>query len=311
MALVSALSGMFIHRVARASQLGPPTCGEQGAVCTLIAGCCDGFTCATSAINTSYGICVPGSGGMVSTGTTLISPFSETAVEDVTALVQTASTAPTTDPQAEREARIAEIRARKDTRRTTRRTRLDAKRTRVDTRKDAHHDRRVAAREEKSEAAEVALGPQLQLELVVSQEEDSKTTEVKDVQVETVKVTNFDDVNIVITRIESLLAPKDGLSLTTSPSKFTLIPGKSYYFVSGLKSADATNDRFDWTEAIACDTSPGAGYLVKAAFSVNEENHDFVILCEGSRTASYVETPEETSGRKRKRNHQQKKKKKR
>src|SRR5687768_1567619 len=103
LALVGVIMGMLSQRVARGAQLGPATCGKEGAVCTLLSGCCDGLTCATSAINTSYGICVPGEGGMVSTGTTLISPFSETAVDEVSALVETASTAPTTDPQAERE----------------------------------------------------------------------------------------------------------------------------------------------------------------------------------------------------------------
>ena len=88
-ALFGAVFGMLRQQAARGFQLGPPTCGEQGAVCTLISGCCDGLTCVTSAINTSYGICVPGEGGMVSTGTTLISPFSETAVEEVSALMQT------------------------------------------------------------------------------------------------------------------------------------------------------------------------------------------------------------------------------
>src|SRR5215218_9615013 len=111
---VSALILTLNPRIARAFQLGPATCGGQGAVCTLLSGCCDGLTCATSAINTSYGICVPGEGGMVSTGTTLISPFSETAVEDVTALMPTDSTTTTTDPQAEQEARIAATKARKD-----------------------------------------------------------------------------------------------------------------------------------------------------------------------------------------------------
>src|SRR5215208_1409194 len=71
-----AVFGFLRQLAASASQLGPPTCGDQGAVCTLLSGCCDGLTCATSAINTSYGICVPGEGGMVSAGTTPISPFS-------------------------------------------------------------------------------------------------------------------------------------------------------------------------------------------------------------------------------------------
>ena len=88
MAISGAAAGMMGQRAARGSQLGAATCGEEGAVCTLVFGCCDGLTCVTSAINTSYGICVPGEGGMISTGTTLISPFSETAVEEVSALME-------------------------------------------------------------------------------------------------------------------------------------------------------------------------------------------------------------------------------
>src|SRR5215208_1721238 len=140
-ALVGAVFGFLRRKAASASQLGPPTCGDQGAVCTLLSGCCDGLTCATSAINTSYGICVPGEGGMVSTGTTLISPFSDTAVEEISGLVQTASTAPTTDLQAEREARAAEIRARKDAKRSKRQTRSDTKRSNQQTRKDERRTR--------------------------------------------------------------------------------------------------------------------------------------------------------------------------
>src|SRR5918998_1674255 len=106
--LISAVTGLLGQQAARAFQLGPATCGEQGAVCTLVSGCCDGLTCVTSTINTSFGICVAGEGGMVSTGTKLISPFNETAVEDVGTLLESASTVPTTDPQAERQTRPAE-----------------------------------------------------------------------------------------------------------------------------------------------------------------------------------------------------------
>src|SRR5918994_5050133 len=167
--LIGAVTGMFGQQVARGFQLGTATCGEEGAVCTLVSGCCDGLTCVTSAINTSYGICVPGDGGMVSTGTTLISPFSETAVEEASALVETASTAPTSDPRADREARIAEIRARKDAKSSKRKTRLDTKRSNQQTRKDEQQDRRLDAREAEEDALEEALGPQLQLELLFSE----------------------------------------------------------------------------------------------------------------------------------------------
>ena len=155
-ALAGGVIGVLGQRVAIGSQLGPATCGEEGAVCTLVSGCCDGLTCVTSAINTSYGICVPGEGGMVSTGTTLISPFSETAVEEATALAQTASTAPTTDPLAEQEARIAATRARRDAKSTKKRTRLDTKRSAQQLRRD----QRKAERRAKQ-----SLRPRLKVEL--------------------------------------------------------------------------------------------------------------------------------------------------
>jgi hypothetical protein len=247
---------------------------------------------------------------MVSTGTTLISPFSETAVEEISALVETASTAPTTDPRAEREARIAEIRARKDAKSSKRKTRLDTKRTNQQTRKDEQQDRRLDAREAEEDALEEALGPQLQLELIKSTQDVTETTGSVEVPIETVKVTNLDDVNIVLTMIGSLLAPQDGQSLTTSPSRFTLSPGESYFFVAGLKAAEATNNRFDWTPEIACEGNPGAGYLVKAAFSVQLNNHDFAIRCDGTGVTSFVDTPAEEPLPKRKKNDDKKRKRK-
>jgi hypothetical protein len=319
-AVLGTVSGFLRQLAAGASQLGPRTCRAKGNACTLSAGCCDGLTCATSSINTSYGICVPGEGGMVATGPTLISPFSETAVEEVAPRVQTASTAPATDPKADRKAHIQELRARKDEKRSKQRTRLDTKRSTQQTRKDEQQNRESeAGKSEAGKTVGASLGPQLQLELILSTEDDSKTAAVENVNVETVKVTNLDDVNIVITRIESILAPKDGTSLTTSPAKFTLVPRKSYFFVAGLTPADATIDRFDWTNGIACDGTLGAGYLVKAAFSVNPENHDFAVLCAGPHTVGFVETPaaapvhkpKKNDGQKRKRNNQRQNKKKR
>ncbi len=288
--LAGALFSMHSQRISGASQVGPATCGDQGDVCTLISGCCGGLTCATSAINTSYGICVPGEGGMISTGTTLISPFSETAVEDITALIQTESAAtavPTTDPQADREARIAEARAAKEAKRSERRSRLETRRSTQQLREDERHERRVEVRE----AKKIAFGPELRLELITTTEDDPKTSEDEEVRVDTLEVTNIGNESIVLTRIESQLASKDGISLTTLPSRFTLSPQETYYFVAGLTVAVSTDQRFDWTTLAACDGSPGAGYLVKAAFSTDAENHDYAILCDGPRTIEFVFRP--------------------
>jgi hypothetical protein len=297
-ALLSAMIGNLVQRVTRAAQLGPATCGARGAVCTLHSGCCDGLTCATSAINTSYGICVPGDGGMVSTGTSLISPFSETAVEEVTALLPAASTAPATDPRADRKARIAEIRARKDAKSSKRKTRLDTKRSTQQTRKDEKQERRLEAREAVVKPVRPQpppqLPPQLQLELLFS-EADGDSDVVGDplVQIEIVRATNRDNVNLVLTRIETIQGSVNATDLTTS--QFTLSPGNSFSFISGLPTedvADAANGQYRWLNMIACDeTVAGQGYRVKAAFSRDAVNHEFVVLCDGPHITSVVETP--------------------
>jgi hypothetical protein len=286
MAMFGVAAGVMGQRIARAAQLNPATCGEEGAVCTLVSGCCDGLTCVTSAINTSYGICVPGEGGMVSTGTTLISPFGETAVDEVTALLQDVPTEPPTDRRPDRESLIADRRARRDARASEKRTRLAARRSSKHT-----------------PSLKVRFGPQLKLELTTSRA-DGK-------QVDTVEATNRGDTNLVLTRIASLLAPADGTSLTADPSKFTLNPGESYFFVAGQTVTEATDDRFDWANTAACDGSTGAGYLVEAALTVDSKHKDFEILCDKARGAGAVETASEKSRGKRKRNDQQKKKKKR
>jgi hypothetical protein len=266
-ALAGGAMGVLGQRVAIGSQLGPTTCGEEGAVCTLVSGCCDGLTCVTSAINTSYGICVPGEGGMVSTGTTLISPFSETAVEEATALMETASTAPTTDPQADQEARLAATRARKDAKSTEKRTRLDTKRSEQRLRKDERKaDRR----------AKQSLRPRLSVELgfkVVGSD-----------PIEVVEVTNRDDFDVVLTRIETIEDRPDGVSLIAP--QITLGPNKSFSFVSGLQpeeAADIEDNEYGWKSNLVCDGDavPGDGYRLLAAFSLDAKNYSYTVRCDG------------------------------
>ena len=318
-AAISAATGVLGQQSARGSQLGPATCGEQGAVCTLVLGCCDGLTCVTSAINTSYGICVPGDGGMVSTGTTLISPFSETAVEDVSSLLETTSVTPATDPLAERQARIAETRARKDTRRTEqqtqsdtnraqRKTRLDTKRAALRSRKDEKRNRQREARDPR-DPEEAPSGPQLELTLLLREADGDSTTDGNQlVPIDVVRVTNRDDVNVLLTAIETIKGAFNGAELSTP--QFTLGPGESYSFISGIRTddaANAANDKYHWLDKVACDgTIPRQGYRVKAAFSRGAESHEFVVHCHKRRVTSAIETPAATTRRKRKKNDEQK-----
>lgn len=267
LAIFGAAAGIMGQQAAVRSQLGPTTCGEEGAVCTLVSGCCDGLTCVTSAINTSYGICVPGEGGMVSTGTTLISPFSETAVDEAAALAETASTAPTTDPLAEQEARIAATRARRDAKSAKRRTRLDTKRSAQRLRKDERKAERMAKQN---------LRPRLSVKLLFP-DDSSDPTEV-------VHVTNRDDVDVVLTRIETIEDRPDGVDLITP--QITLGPHKSFSFVSGLQpeeAADIEDNEYSWKSNLVCDedADPGDGYRLKAAFSLDAKNYGYVVRCDG------------------------------
>ncbi|MCC2627580.1 MAG: hypothetical protein K0S14_1230 [Thermomicrobiales bacterium] len=303
-ALLCGVTGIFGQQIARGFQLGPATCGEQGAVCTLVAGCCDGLTCVTSAINTSYGICVPGEGGMVSTGTTLISPFSETAVEEISALIETSPTIPATDPQAEREARAGEIRARRESRRTERKTRLDTRGATVEDRKDEKPNREP----EEDDTEESTRGLQLQLKLSFAEVDgDSTVDDDPLVPIEVVRVTNRDDVKVVLTSIETIMGAPSKADLTTS--QFTLGPKESYSFVSGLPTEDAANaatDRYQWLDKVACNgTIQGQGYRVNAAFSRGKENHEFVVFCDGPHMTGATKTAA-TPPRKRKKNDEQK-----
>jgi hypothetical protein len=303
--LLSGTSAMLGQEAARGFQLGPATCGEEGAVCTLVSACCDGLTCVTSAINTSYGICVPGDGGMVSTGTTLISPFSETAVEELRILMQTPSTTPAPDPEADRQARAAEIRARKKTRRAARKTRFDTKRATMRTRKDEKRNGQRKARD----ADEAAGGPQLELKLVFAEADpDSGVDGDQPVPIEVVRVMNRDDVDVVLTRIETLKGPVNEANLVGS--KFTLDPGASYSLVSGLPSEDienATKDRHQWLDKVMCDgTIQKQGYRVTAAFSRGRATYEFVVFCHKPRVTGAIETPAAAQPRKRKQTDEQK-----
>lgn len=254
-------------RGASANQLTPSTCGASGDVCTMLMGCCDGLTCVTSAINTNYGVCVAGEGGTVSIGTTLISPFSENVEQEVAAIAasETTSTTTTTDPALEREQRLAEIKARKDARRSKQKTRRTTKQSEQQNRRD---DRQFARDERR--------GPRISVEFLPPEGQ---------ITFETVKVTNRDDVDVALTWIESF--PRASATAELTLSVFTLDPGDSYRFASGLQTGEATANRYDWSNSLICDTEGETGFLVRAGFSsTSAENYEYVVLCDGSRPRS-------------------------
>jgi hypothetical protein len=243
----------------------------------MLVGCCDGLTCVTSAINTNYGVCVAGEGGTVSIGTTLISPFSENVEQEVAAIAasETSSSTTTTDPDLEREQRLAEIKARKDARRLEQQTRRTAKKTEQQLRRD-----------DRQEARQLRRGPRLELELFLP---------TNDTSVEILKVTNRDDEIIVLSRIESL-PPVHSIEVTPEQS---LAVGEAFLFVSGGPSSEQgiKGNRHGWSTTRICDDFEGI--TVHAARSVNSVNHQRTISCEDSTVGG---SPDRRKKRRRKRN---------
>lgn len=268
-------------RDGRAKQLGPPTCGQSGDVCTMLIGCCSGFTCVTSAINVNYGVCVSGgSGGTVSSGTGLISPFSEDIEQEIAsmqsdpALTGTGTTDVTTP-----EERRAEIKARKDarqsrksSRRTTRRSKIDSRRSTRQTENDAEE-----------EADRIAAGPIVEGEIFNpgGQEDDIGGPEV-------LKVTNRDIGDISLVRIESISNPKVGTDFVDSRLP-VLAVGESFNFFSYfIDDDDLGENEAGWTDTPICtaDAELFAGFRVYVSFSANTAKREYEFRCDTPFTAA-------------------------
>lgn len=136
--LIAAAGALVLTRPARARAQGA-ACGAEGDVCTHLAGCCDGMVCATSFINTSYGVCVPGEGDKRAVSSGLVVPESDGVVAEMTAILAQAATTEGVDLAAQRAAEQSE-------RRTKRRTRKDTKRAKKRTRRDTQQSRRATRR---------------------------------------------------------------------------------------------------------------------------------------------------------------------
>ncbi len=145
LAALGALGAVRLHPTEAASQLEVATCGEEGAVCTHLNGCCEGLVCATSHINPNYGVCIPGDGEHLAVTTQLVVPGDDAVVTTLTAEL-----ADTEAAAADAETVLAEQAAAKDSRRSTRRSRKDTQRSQKRSRKtrsahqalppDEHHD---------------------------------------------------------------------------------------------------------------------------------------------------------------------------
>jgi hypothetical protein len=244
-----------------AAQLSPDSCASTGEVCTLLYGCCSGLSCATSAINPSYGVCIPGDGGTVSTGTSLVVPFDEGDGTAAQPAVDDTSTTTTTDPQAEREQRIAEKKARRD-----------AHRNKVELRKDEQKDQR-------DEQQEKRKGPRLSIDLLFPE----GTTE------EHLSIRNLSDDSVLLTKITTLSDSGDGSFLDE-----VLSSDETHVLISGIPlETDVESNEFVWRNLEVCN-GQSDGFVLSASFSSEGLTKTFTIDCASG------EVDEDVSARRRK-----------
>lgn len=291
----------FVARGANASQPGPATCGQSGDVCTRLIGCCSGFTCVTSAINVNYGICVSGgSGGTVSTGTGLISPFSEDLDQEI-AMLQADPALTATSTALTPEQKKAEIQARRDARQSRRSSRRSTRRSNIDSRRTTRRNEQ----DQQEEADRIAAGPLIEGEIFSPGGPDSGK-----LGPETLTVRNRDTSAIVLTRIESLLDSSDGQSFNDSrlPS---LQVGESYNFYSDagmLQGKESLDDKFElaWAGGPICTSAgTGAGFRVFAAFNSSSPNREYKFFCDTLFTpAPEREVPDAIGNRRRRKRKQ-------
>ncbi|MCA9863105.1 MAG: hypothetical protein KC432_08795 [Thermomicrobiales bacterium] len=266
----------------------------------MLAGCCDGLTCVTSAINTNYGVCVSGgSGGTKASGTSLVSPFSESAQRSgtvdspssttTTSTTTGTTTTTTTDPRAERQAKLQERRSR----RSTRRNKIQSRRTTKAT-------ARKTRREDAEEAAILAAGPELDFDYFIKE----PTEDGPQQKYEELRVTNVSDLAAILTAVKLHGDESSGTALSKSISS-----GSSFGLVSGLLNGDDLNsDQYWWTSVHVCDkqVDPQAqGWIVKAAFSGEAESRTYTILCDGSVNGVPLASDDETTNNRRKRKKKQ------
>ncbi len=289
----------FVARGANASQPGPATCGQSGDVCTRLIGCCSGFTCVTSAINVNYGICVSGgSGGTVSTGTGLISPFSEDLDQEI-AMLQADPALTATSTALTPEQKKAEIQARRDARQSRRSSRRSTRRSNIDSRRTTRRNEQ----DQQEEADRIAAGPLIEGEIFNPGQKAGESSGI-----EALKITNRDIGTIIVNSVEPILFPNDVHKFPDS-SQPQLAVGESFLFESGAPPVDYEpgSERLIWRNQPVCGGLPGtgAGFLVNVSFSVNAPNREYKFFCDTLFTPAPEREVPDTIGNRRKRKRKQ------
>jgi hypothetical protein len=273
LAVFGALAAARLRR-ADAEQIEVAACGEVGAVCTALAGCCEGLVCATSTVNPTYGVCVTGEGDIVAVTDDLVVPGSEGIEDELAAQVS--------DAAAEASDARSTLGAQGD-KGAKRRTGTDVGTTgttTTSTSAQTHRERvraRKAANRLNSSDDNKSLNRRPRLTLTLSDNAGSG--------LETLRVVNDGGASVLISRIESLTPPFDFKDLT-----ITLGPGRT----QTLRS-----DTDDWPAGEVCtEGEPGDGIVLTVTKFGAFRSHQLEALCDPLAPAESTTTARSQSEKK-------------
>lgn len=275
------------------AQVQPAMCGSEGGVCTLLFGCCSGLRCATSAINASYGVCVPGDGGMLPVTTTVIAPFGNAVVQELTGAADEAANASSSTPSSNSSS--TRKNSATDSTDASSSTTSDATTTESTTtestggggrngQRNGGRNRRARNRQRRNRSHD-------------SNKKDDKKDKKKDDKnnkqdepqlafklfhpggdggIEKVVVTNKTEEDVFLAKIVSRRSPSDSASLPP----WKLAPGDSFSFVSDDTGLNTDKAEFGWiSQPICSDQILGDGFVISAAFSADGNNTEYTVRC--------------------------------
>ena len=269
LAALAALPLARAHPAFAASQIETAACGEAGAVCTELKGCCSELVCATSYTNPAYGVCVAGEGDMLPVSDDIVVPGAE-GIEDELAQQVTDATVATADvPQTDSSlaTQDADIQARKDARRSRKSTQQSRRRANhgdTHEKKLANQTEKRTAAQNKRDARALKRKPRIDLAFF----------EIND-HLEILRVENRDDVSVVISSVESIKQPD-----VYSNQTVTIAAGKTHRLLSGDKAQAAQptmQDSSVWSKEDVCPI--GDGIVLTVTKSVATKKHQFTVPC--------------------------------
>src|SRR5215216_6369724 len=265
--IVAGISGVLLTRAtpaSAASQIETAACGEAGAVCTQIKGCCSGLVCATSYTNPAYGVCVTGEGDMLAVSDDIVVPGAE-GIEDELALEVTDVTSSATDAESSLDARATEMQSRQD----ARRTRVQSHRTSVRSRKATHRLNSGTG----NDLIDLDERPRLQLKWINNADGEGNPADT-----EILRVYNRDIVSVEISRIESVLDQRIDFDFDLP---ITLSINQKFDLLSNASDIE-TDQELSWTQEDICRPAAendGGGIYLTVKRTGGTRSRQLTVLC--------------------------------